>query len=142
MHAPQDPAGPTDTPDLAGLLLDGLHRTLHRAEQRLDLIGRLLQEEAGDELVHVAPTLIHLGRERKDTERRGDGRGLARGSSRTCRGAGVCVRMGTPLLPVSRRLERFKTRPRTRRSGTELGSAAPLSAPGTPNMHHLSQSSQ
>lgn len=57
---PCDPARSPDTPDLAGLLFDGLHCTLHRAQQRLDLIGRLLQEEAGHKLVHVAPALVHL----------------------------------------------------------------------------------
>lgn len=65
--------GPFHAPDLAGLLFDGLYRTLHRAEQRLDLIGRLLQEEAGHKLVYVAPALVHLQREWK-----GPGRGWDR----------------------------------------------------------------
>lgn len=55
------PICPTDVPDLAGLFLNGFHSTFHGAEQRLDLIGCLLQKEAGHKLVHVAPTFIHLG---------------------------------------------------------------------------------
>lgn len=98
MCVPHKPLpGPTDTPDLAGLLLDGLHRTLHGAEQRLDLTGRLLQEEAGDELVHVAPALVHLRR---------DGNGIE-GEGRL--GAGVCDLSddGAPLCPASWRLQKL-----------------------------------
>lgn len=51
----------TDVPDLAGLFLNGFHGTFHGAEQRLDLIGCLLQQEAGHKLVHIAPTFVHLG---------------------------------------------------------------------------------
>lgn len=63
-HAHVSLRGPSDAPDLAGLFFNGLHRTLHGAQQRLDLIGRLLQEKAGHKLVHVAPALVHLWRER------------------------------------------------------------------------------
>lgn len=55
------PICPADTPDLAGLFFYGFHSTFHGAEQRLDLIGCLLQKEAGHKLIHVAPTFIHLG---------------------------------------------------------------------------------
>lgn len=55
------PVCPTDVPDLAGLFINGFHSTFHGAEQRLDLIGCLLQKEAGHKLVHIAPTFIHLG---------------------------------------------------------------------------------
>lgn len=55
------PICPTDIPDLAGLFINGFHSTFHGAEQRLDLIGCLLQKEAGHKLVHIAPTFIHLG---------------------------------------------------------------------------------
>lgn len=54
------PTCPMDTPDLAGLFFDGFYSTFHRAEQRLDLIGCLLQKEACHKLVHIAPTFIHL----------------------------------------------------------------------------------
>lgn len=54
------PICPMDTPDLAGLFFDGFHGAFDRAEQRLDLIGCLLQKEAGHKLVHVAPTFVHL----------------------------------------------------------------------------------
>ena len=56
-------ARPVRAPDLAGLLFNGLHRALHRAQQGLDLVGRLLQEEARHKPVHVAPALVHLWRE-------------------------------------------------------------------------------
>lgn len=55
--------GTLHTPDLAGLLFNGLHRAFHGAQQRLDLTGRLLQEKAGHKLVHVASSLVHLWRE-------------------------------------------------------------------------------
>lgn len=53
-------ARPVRAPDLAGLLFDGLHRALDRAQQGLDLVGRLLQEEARHKPVHVAAALVHL----------------------------------------------------------------------------------
>lgn len=48
------------SPRLAVLLVDGVHRALHRAQQRLDLIGRLLEQEAGHKLLHVGASLVNL----------------------------------------------------------------------------------
>lgn len=84
-RSPRGPREARDTPDLAGLLLDGLHGALHRAEQRLDLTGRLLQKEARHKLVHVAPALVHLWRE---------GAQMREGLRRELRGGGLAQSWG------------------------------------------------
>lgn len=53
------------SPWLAVLLINGIHGTLHRAQERLDLIGWLLQQETGNKLLHVGSPLIHLERKKK-----------------------------------------------------------------------------
>lgn len=57
------------SPWLAVLLINGIHGTLHRAQERLDLIGWLLQQETGNKLLHVGSPLIHLERKKKDWQR-------------------------------------------------------------------------
>lgn len=57
-------------PYLTGLLINSVNSTFHRAEQRLDLIGRLLQQEPRHKLVHIGSSFVHLGREEKtDSEK-------------------------------------------------------------------------
>lgn len=47
-------------PYLTGLFVYRIDSTFHRAEQGLDLIGRLLQQETSHELVDVSSSFIHL----------------------------------------------------------------------------------
>lgn len=49
-------------PDLAGLLLNGIHSALHRTQQGPDLAGCLLEQEACHKLIHAAATFVHLWR--------------------------------------------------------------------------------
>ena len=50
------------SPWLAMLLINGVHGTLYRAQERLDLIGWFLQQETGHKLLNVGSSLINLGR--------------------------------------------------------------------------------
>lgn len=50
----------TGSPRLAVLLVNCIHGTLHRVQERLDLIGRFLQKKTGHKLLHVGSSFIYL----------------------------------------------------------------------------------
>lgn len=56
------------------LLINGIHSTLYRVQQRLDLIGWFLQQEAGHKLLNISSTFIYLqwGRKRQEEVIEGD----------------------------------------------------------------------